>query len=764
MNFKKKLLLICFALITFSALKAQKVGLVLSGGGAPGIAHIGIIKALEENNIPIDYVTGTSIGAMLGGMYAMGMTPDEMIKVLKSEDFKHWLNGEVEPENMYFYRSASPNAGVINLRIQISKQKAINLKTKILPTNIVPPGQMNYAFIPLCAKVNAASGSNFDKLFVPFRCVASDVHKKKSVVFRQADLGDAIRASLTYPFMFKPIIVDSELLFDGGIYNNFPVDVMKADFKPDFILGSVVAYNPPKPDDDDIVTQLQNMIMNPTDYSVPSSDGLVLKFDLGKINLFDFSKVDELVKLGYDSTMKHMDEIKARVNRRISTEEVAQRRMDFQRRLPILKFQDVDVEGVDSLQREYVNRIFHHDDEEFDLKEFKQSYFKLISDEAISEVIPHAVFDSVTGLFDLHLKVKTEDQLKLTIGGNISSSTSNQAFMGLTYQNLNNYAQTAYINAQFGKMYNGLGLGTRLEMPSNNNWYLKLAFVLHKFDYFDSNNLFYQNNRNSNLNQNEFYSKFSVGFPVATKSRLELGIGYGALTDNYNQNNTSLSPTAGNDKSSFSLGSAFARIESYALNDLMYPTKGFSYSASFQFFDGTQKFESVNNPVSNLTDKADSWFQFRGRSEYYFPLANYLTVGMSADLCYSSRKMLQNYTSTVIQAPAFQPTPYSRTIFNPKFSANQFLAMGIKPIINFTDQLHLRTEFYCFLPYKTINADSENLAYYSKPFSSAKFMIESTLVYNFKLASAGIFANYNNANWNFGLNIGILLFNPKFTE
>jgi len=352
----------------------------------------------------------------------------------------------------------------------------------------------------------------------------------------------------------------------------------------------------------------------------------------------------------------------------------------------------------------------------------------------------------------------------LTIGGNISSSTSNQAFMGLTYQNLNNYAQTAYINAQFGKMYNGLGLGTRLEMPSNNNWYLKLAFVLHKFDYFDSNNLFYQNNRNSNLNQNEFYSKFSVGFPVATKSRLELGIGYGALTDNYNQNNTSLSPTAGNDKSSFSLGSAFARIESYALNDLMYPTKGFSYSASFQFFDGTQKFESVNNPVSNLTDKADSWFQFRGRSEYYFPLANYLTVGMSADLCYSSRKMLQNYTSTVIQAPAFQPTPYSRTIFNPKFSANQFLAMGIKPIINFTDQLHLRTEFYCFLPYKTINADSENLAYYSKPFSSAKFMIESTLVYNFKLASAGIFANYNNANWNFGLNIGILLFNPKFTE
>jgi len=96
----KKILLICFFIITVSALHAQKVGLVLSGGGAPGITHIGIIKALEENNIPIDYITGTSIGAILGGMYAMGLTPDEMIEVLKSEDFKHWLKGEVEPENM----------------------------------------------------------------------------------------------------------------------------------------------------------------------------------------------------------------------------------------------------------------------------------------------------------------------------------------------------------------------------------------------------------------------------------------------------------------------------------------------------------------------------------------------------------------------------------------------------------------------------------------------------------------------------------------
>lgn len=760
----KKNLLICFLITIFSVSYAQKVGLVLSGGGAPGITHIGIIKALEENNIPIDYITGTSIGGILGGMYAMGMTPDEMIEILKSEDFKHWLSGEVEPENMYFYRSANPKSSIINLRIQAYKYKTKNYKTKIFPSNIVPPGQMNYAFTQLFARANAAIGSNFDQLFIPFRCVASDIYNKKAVVFRRADLGDAIRASLTFPFVFKPISIDKQLLFDGGIYNNFPVDVMRNDFKPDFTLGSVVAQNNKNTNEDDIITQLQDMIITRTDYSLQSCNGLLLRFDLERINLFDFTKADELVKLGYDSTMKHMDEIKARVHRRVTGEEITQRRKDFLNKFPELRFQHIDVEGVDSLQKQYVKRTFHNNDNIFDLKEFKQSYFKLISDEAISEVIPHAVFDSATGLFDLNLKVKTEDQLRIMLGGNISSSISNQAYLGFTYQNLTNYAQTAYIDAQFGKMYNGLGLGFRIEMPSNKSWYLKIGFVLHKFDYFAGNRLFYLVSQMANFNQNEAYGKVSIGFPVARKGRLEFGAGYGSLTDNYNQNNSLLNSTIGNDQSTFSLGNVFSRIESYTLNDRMYPTKGLSYSTSLQLFDGNERFKSANNSTVNKTNKKDTWVQYRTKSDRYFSISTCLTLGTYVELAYSTRKLLQNYTSTIIQAPAFQPTPYTRTVFNEAFSANQFAAIGLKPIYNFTDQLHLRTEFYWFVPYKTIKAASDNSAYYSKPFYSSQFMTESSLVYNFKLASAGFFANYNKEKWSFGLNIGILLFNPKFTE
>ena len=761
----KRILLMIMGLIYFTTLlQAQRTGLVLSGGGAPGIAHIGILKALEENNIPVDYIAGTSIGAIVGGMYAMGMTPDEMIEVFKSNDFKNWMSGELEPENVYYYSLSDPKPRIIDFRIQINKQKTIQVKTRILTANYVSPAQMNYAFVPLCSQANAAAGGNFDSLMIPFRCIASDVYNKKAVIFRKGVLGDAIRASMTYPFMFKPLNIDNKLLFDGGIYNNFPVDVMRSDFKPDYIIGSVVAFNPPKAEEDDILMQLQNMIITRTDYSLASLEGLLLKFDLEKVNVFDFTKVDELVRMGYDSTIKHMDELKARIPRRVTTEEIAQRRKDFLSKFPELKFNHINVTGVDSLQKQYVERSFHLKEKVFGLSSFKQSYFKLISDDKIYEVIPHAVYNPVKGLFDLNLNVKTEDQLKVMLGGNISSTISNQAYLGLNYQNLSDYAQTATIDAQFGKFYNGLSLGTRIELPAQKSWYLKVAFVMHTFDYFEGNNLFYQENLNSTIHLNEVYSKLSIGFPLTMNDKLEFGLGYGLLTDNYNQNGSRLNSTDGSDKSTFSIGGLFGRISSNTLNNGMYPTKGFNQLSSIQLFNGEERFKPAVSQGLNLSMKPDLWVQFHAKFDRYFPINAHFTLGTLGELVYSSRKLLQNYTISLIQAPAFQPTPYSRTTFNGAFSANQFVAIGIKPVYNFSDQIHVRGEAYLFVPYQSIRCATNNSAYYSGPFPSVQLMTETTLVYNFKLASAGLFVNNSSGHWNCGMNIGFLLFNPKFME
>lgn len=764
---KKSFILLFINFILFYSLSAQKVGLVLSGGGAKGIAHIGIIKALEDNNIPIDYITGTSMGAIVGGMYAMGYSPDEVIQIVKSKDFKRWTTGEVETNYKYYFRNADPKPSFVEIPFNINKMDSISLKSAVLPTNLVSPRQMNYAFLPLTAQANAVAGGDFDKLFVPFRCVASDIYNKEAVVFRYGVLGDAIRASMTYPFMFKPIMIDNRLLFDGGIFNNFPVDVMRKDFKPEFTIGSVVANNPRKPDERDIVMQIENMIMTKTDYNIPKKEGLLLKFKTNNFKLFDFSKVDELVQMGYDSTMKHMHEIKARVSRRVSLNEITKRRNNFKNRFPELKFQRVIVEGVDSLQKEYIEQVFHYQNDVFTLKDFKESYFKLISDDKILEVIPHAIYNSATGNFDLNLKVKIQDHLKVSLGGNVSSSTSNQAYFGLTYQNLTEFAQTACIDAQFGKAYNGLGLGTRIEIPSQKSWYMKLNFVFHMFDYFEGDQIFYADSRTAKFTQNEFYSKLCIGFPIMMKGRLEFGIGYGALTDKYIQDPSLATSTTLNDKSVFSLGSAFARIESYTLNNVMYPTAGYNHSTSLQLIGGEEFFESGSNSTVNVPDINDLWVQWRAKIDQYVPVSSKFTLGMYGEIVASTRKLLQNYTASQIQAPTFRPTPYCLIVFNEAYTANQFAAVGIKPIYQLTKEFHLRGEAYWFVPYQTINRTSDNTAYFSTPFSSSQFMAETSLVFNFKIASVGMYTNYFStaaSKWNFGINIGFLLFNPKFTE
>ena len=152
----------------------------------------------------------------------------------------------------------------------------------------------------------AACKGDFDKLFVPFRCIASDVYNKQQLIMRNGDLGDAVRASMSFPFMFKPIEINNVLAYDGGIYNNFPTDVMKEDFHPDIIIGSIVSTNPTKPKEDDLMSQIENMVMQKTDYSIPDSVGISMTFKYDNVNLMDFQRIDELHDIGSVS-YTHLD-------------------------------------------------------------------------------------------------------------------------------------------------------------------------------------------------------------------------------------------------------------------------------------------------------------------------------------------------------------------------------------------------------------------------------------------------------------------------
>jgi len=759
----KKILVTVALCISFLAY-GQKNGLVLSGGGAPGIAHIGVIKALEENQIPIDYITGTSIGAIVGGLYAMGMSPDEMIEVVKSDDFRRWTTGKIDKNNQYYFSLPEQEPSILSFRFRANKKTGIDFNTNLFPTNLIPPHESNYAFLPLCAQANALTNGNFDQLFVPFRCVASDVYKKQAVVFSSGNLGDAIRASATYPFLFKPIEINKSLMFDGGIYNNFPADVMHNDFAPDYTIGSVVAYNPPQADRNDALMQIQNMIIYPTKYSLQTENGLLLNLDLKAFSTFDFSKVDELVKIGYDSTIAHLATIKENVKRLIPINVLSENRQIFKNKFPKLIFKNIEIEGVDSIQKQYIEHSFRTENKTFGLADFRKGYYKLISDNKIVEVIPHAIYDNKTGNFDLKLKVETQNQLKLMFGGSLSTSSTNQAFMGIKYDSWDKYSQSSFLGVHVGQFYNGMQIGTKIENGSHDNWYLKLVFVYHKFDYYDSTDLLYSSVKTSSVIETERYCKLNVGIPLGMNGVVEVGVGYGELTDIYKQyRGLSYNYDTGN----YSLGSLYARTETNTLNSLNYPTKGFNYSASAQLIGGETSIKVPNYPTLSYFRDKNLWLQFRAKAEQYFKLSTHCSIGTYCELMYSDRKLLSNYTADKAQAGAFQPTPFTRTIFNEVLRSNKFVAVGLKPIYNFSQLLHFRSEAYIFVPYQSTIPTIDN-----KPFSSVNnlstvFLTESALVFNFKVATASMFLNYcskGSSQWNVGINLGVLLFNHKFLE
>ena len=764
---KRFLLFLSVCLLLLPLAQAQKVGLVLSGGGAKGMTHIGIIRALEENNIPIDYITGTSMGAIIGSLYAMGYSPDDMEALLRSEDFKRWYSGQVEPKYGYYFKQNRPTPEFFNIRF--SFKDSLHIKPQILPTSMVNPIQMNLVFVELFARATAACNGDFNRLFVPFRCIASDVYNKRPLIMRKGDLGDAVRASMSFPFVFKPIEIDSVLAYDGGIYNNFPTDIMREDFRPGVIIGSVVAANPSKPKENDLMSQLENMIMQKTDYTLPDSLGIIMTFKYEDVSLLDFDRLQELHDIGYNRTISLMDSIKGRIHRRVNAENVRLRRLVYRSNLPQFRFRDIYIEGANPQQQAYIKKEFHDEDHEvFTYEDLKRGYFRLLSDNMISEIIPHAVYDTESDLYSLHLKVKMEDNFSVRMGGSVSTTSSNQIYLGLGYQNLNYYSKEITLDGQIGKVYNNAQLMAKIDLPTRIPTSYRLIASLSTFDYYKKDKLFSKNDKPSFNSKDERFVKLMVALPFLANKRAEISIGYGKLQDNYFQSSVINFDKDRSDKSTYNLLGGAIGFYGSTLNARQYATKGYFEKLVAQVFSGKERFIPGNPTETSVTTKdRQSWLQISYMKYAYHTMSPKFTLGWMAEMLYSSKNFSENYTATMLQAADFSPTPHSKLMYNEAFRANQFLAAGVKPIFVLNDMFQFRSEFYGFMPIFPIKKNALNKAYYGKAFSRFEYMGEISVICQLPFGAISAYVNHYSSpkkEWNVGLTLGWQLFNYRFIE
>ena len=395
----------------FSTIYSQKVALVLSGGGSRGAAHIGVIRALEENHIPIDYIAGTSIGAIVGSLYAIGYTPDEMEKLLDSDDFKRWASGVTDEQYIFYYRKEDPNSSWVSLDINFKKKL-----TSQLPSNLISPFEMDFAFMELLAPAAAACKYNFNNLFIPFRCVVSDVDSTKPMVMHSGDLASAVRGSMTIPFIFKPITIQGRLVFDGGMYDNFPADIAKKDFRPDVIIGSRVAQRYTKPDQDDALSQLLCMLMERQSDTILYPNSFMIIPSIPEVNIINFSHTKQMIDSGYSATIRKINEIRKIIHVITDSVQLDNKRKNFRQSSPPLVFDSIIIKGLTKAQTDYVLRILKHDKKIITIQELKKNYFRFIDAGFIKNIYPIAKFNPKTGYYTLILEIQKAEKFNIQFG------------------------------------------------------------------------------------------------------------------------------------------------------------------------------------------------------------------------------------------------------------------------------------------------------------------------------------------------------------
>lgn len=747
--------------------RGKGVGLVLSGGGAKGLYHVGMIKALEENEIPIDYVSGASMGAIVASLYAAGWSPQRMWDFFLTDSVSLWLSGKIPGEYQGYYRKFEPTPKMLG--IDIIADTTLNKNVLKMPTNLIPPYMLDLAFNKLLATATTASGGDFDSLMVPFRCVASDVYKKELVTFSKGSLPFAVRTSMTIPLVFQPLQMDSTLLYDGGVMNNFPWQCMVDDFNPENILGGVCTDNFDNPSLNNIVGQVMVMVTRPTNYSLPdTTKDVVVNRLMTEIGILDYGKAAEIMQYGYDDTMEKMEEIKSKISARISQEEVDKKRSDFLAKLPQLVFDSVEVKGLTKSQTAYVRRqLGLHLHSMFTFDYFYDKYLRIISAEVFTGSFPKIVFNPATGFYQLHLTMANKEDVSFALGGNISSTSLNQAYLAFSYRHTNSVSSTYGIDGNVGMFENGVNIGGRHDFFTNFPFYIdyKLSYASYKYD--GSNMDAYYKNKDWRFT-NQYNFKFTTSFSVPILENSAFKARFDLASKDYKYYETLFTSADSPSQSKFQNISTYVEVATSSINYPLYATSGTDQIFSIRYTDGWERY----TPGTNVLADSDFdfygthrwWLEFQFKREQYLKLGRWFTLGYYFDALVSNMPSFHNSLITEIVSPRFQPIVPMSSMFMTEFASPSYVGLGVMPIFDLlgNDTFYLRTYAFAYLPEELV---VENGVWYMpdmERFSNfTEFIFGASLVYQTPIGPASLnLTKYSTGsdNWNVQFNFGYTLF------
>ncbi|MGB0166227.1 MAG: patatin-like phospholipase family protein, partial [Luteibaculum sp.] len=589
-----------------------------------------------------------------------------------------------------------------------------------------------------------------------------DIENKRAVILKDGDLNRAIRASSTYPFYVRATEYKDQLLFDGGLYNNFPVDVAIAEFNPKVLLGCNVSYNYEAPEIDDLLSQVKNMLVSKTDYTLQGMPGIIVEPE-NDITTFDFERFPEAIASGYETTLSRMDSIKVLINQQDSLQTASKRKAFNTRKVPY-KIARLSFKKLNKNQESYLRKGIVKKQNQPYLADLRSNFLSLKEDPFIRYLYPDLKYNAADSNYTMDVDVDLEKSIVISFGGNVSNKAINTGFVSADWVHLGRFGTILSANTYFGKYYSSFKLDAKLYFEGKTPWVLNPYVVFNRWDYFKSRTSFFEDIQPAFVIENERFGGLSISLPENHSGKFVLDIrAFSNKPNYYLTRDFSNADTA--DQSLFQGGRiAFSWLQS-TLDQKQYPSKGHKTSASISMVQGLESYiPGSTSEAPAFSNELKSWIQFRAAYQEFFEILPRLSTYPMAEIRLASFYTFSNFRSTKIFQPQYNPLTESPTLYLPRYRALNYGGLGLGFNYELSDRFSIRTQHHMFQPVNELEEGFRDQTTLGSLLADRFYIGSFAAVFQSPIGPLALNLNYYDKSsepWSFMINFGYILFNNR---
>ncbi|MDD3804210.1 MAG: patatin-like phospholipase family protein [bacterium] len=670
----KKIILSCIFVFFLFAYAQNKVGLVLGGGAARGLAHIGVLKAIEEFQIPVDCVGGTSMGAIIGGLWSSGYTAAEIESIFLTSDIKNWFTDIPIKERLPIYYTINSYPTFIDLFIENNKF--------VVPEGTIDDKLINLELYTFFAETDNAIRGNFRKLWKPFLCTATDINRENPMIITKGSLAASIRASMSLPVIFKPVKIEDISFFDGGMYDNIPAKAVLDSLGADFTISVDVSSSKKSFERKDMnvfditFTLVDLLTVNMSRDSLEKL-GHYVRPEVGDFNGFEFTRAKELIELGYEAMKKQAPAILEKLNRKEDYPLYRKSLIDDYTVFDGRVIGKIEVQSENNLITSTIyNAIEMREKEIFSYSKLRAGFYRLYAMGLFKSIEPEIRYNRIDKSLVIRIKTTPISYNKISVGAFTDSKAGINIYAKYQKNNLFN----------FGGMFDAYGfVGNFIKGVSLNLFFPSLGFTNTIAGVY------------SNYHIYKYFSVFdnSFGYHHNYHTTMLLGNNYGS-------------------RSVFSLfwGQRYKRVEE---NDLMKNSFGVFFTEntipfSFENSKGERRsfMIGINLPSYGFViNESSSWFDvFSSQSfnrAYFKGIGEFMKsvkVCNKLNLSYSSSMGIiaqidrnQTFNDKIeIDYPSARPTFEFQYLYDPVLTGRYFISVGLSEKYYINDNVYVKND------------------------------------------------------------------------